>query len=353
MSKFATFSNARPTSARLLKAVLATVVVMLIVGYVLSPSTDIYIATAGAMAVSVMGLSILTGFSGQVSIGNAGFMAIGAYTTAIWANHHEHFPIVLSLLGSMAVGALGGIILGLPATRLRGPYLAGMTLAFGYVISPFIQSLGGFTGGSGGLYFPVLTTPTWFTSLVGESDNLIGANARYQAVLAVVVAGVALFFAANLSNSRVGRAMRLVRDDDVAAELVGVNLARTRVTAFAVSAALAALGGSLLALVAGGVTSSTYGVALSIELLSLLVLGGMGSIGGAIIAGILAAYTDVLMTKVNSLTGIDPYSNLGANMKGIIFGVVLITMMLAAPLGLVGLAKSLFAKVKGNYRGAN
>ena len=353
MSKLTTFSDARPTTTRLIKATVATILVALIAGYVLTPSTDIYMATAAAMAVSVMGLSILTGFSGQVSIGNAGFMAIGAYTTAIWANHHEHFPIVVSLVGSMAVGALGGIALGLPATRLRGPYLAGMTLAFGYVMTPFIQSLGSWTGGSGGLYFPVLVTPTWFTSLVGESENLIGANARYQAVLSVLVAGIALFFAANLSNSRVGRAMRLVRDDDVAAELVGVNLAQTRVTAFAASAALAALGGSLLALVAGAATSSTYGVALSIELLSLLVLGGMGSISGAIIAGILAAYTDQIMTKINSLTGIDPFSNLGANMKGIIFGVVLITMMLAAPRGLVGLATTLAAKARRLRSGAN
>ena len=353
MSKLTTFSDARPTTTRLIKATVATILVALIAGYVLTPSTDIYMATAAAMAVSVMGLSILTGFSGQVSIGNAGFMAIGAYTTAIWANHHEHFPIVVSLVGSMAVGALGGIALGLPATRLRGPYLAGMTLAFGYVMTPFIQSLGSWTGGSGGLYFPVLVTPTWFTSLVGESENLIGANARYQAVLSVLVAGIALFFAANLSNSRVGRAMRLVRDDDVAAELVGVNLAQTRVTAFAASAALAALGGSLLALVAGAATSSTYGVALSIELLSLLVLGGMGSISGAIIAGILAAYTDQIMTKINSLTGIDPFSNLGANMKGIIFGVVLITMMLAAPRGLVGLATTLAAKARRLRSDAN
>ena len=353
MSKLTTFSDARPTTTRLIKATVATILVALIAGYVLTPSTDIYMATAAAMAVSVMGLSILTGFSGQVSIGNAGFMAIGAYTTAIWANHHEHFPIVVSLVSSMAVGALGGIALGLPATRLRGPYLAGMTLAFGYVMTPFIQSLGSWTGGSGGLYFPVLVTPTWFTSLVGESENLIGANARYQAVLSVLVAGIALFFAANLSNSRVGRAMRLVRDDDVAAELVGVNLAQTRVTAFAASAALAALGGSLLALVAGAATSSTYGVALSIELLSLLVLGGMGSISGAIIAGILAAYTDQIMTKINSLTGIDPFSNLGANMKGIIFGVVLITMMLAAPRGLVGLATTLAAKARRLRSDAN
>jgi branched-chain amino acid transport system permease protein len=353
MSAFLRFSAAKPTSARLMKAVLATLLVALAAAYVLSPSTDIYIATAAAMAVSVMGLSILTGFSGQVSIGNAGFMAIGAYTTAIWANHHEHFPIVLSLVGSMAMGALGGIALGLPATRLRGPYLAGMTLAFGYVMSPFIQSLGSFTGGSGGLYFPVLVTPSWFTSLVGEKDNLIGANARYQAVLAIVVAGVALFFAANIAKSRSGRAMRLVRDDDVAAELVGVNLAQTRVTAFALSAALAALGGSLMALVAGAATSSTYGVPLSIELLSLLVLGGMGSISGAILAGILAAYTDVFMTKINSAIGIDPFSNLGANIKGILFGAILIAMMLVAPLGLVGLAKSLFARVTSSRANAN
>ncbi len=353
MSALARFNAARPTTSRLSKALIGTLLSLIVAGWIFTPATDVYVATAAAMAISVMGLSILTGISGQVSLGNAGFMAIGAFTTAIWANHHEHFPIVLSLLGSMAVGALGGIALGLPATRLRGPYLAGMTLAFGYVMTPFIQSLGSWTGGSGGLYFPVLETPRWFASLVGESENLVGANARYQAALAIVIAGVALFFAANLSSSRVGRSMRLVRDDDVAAELVGVNLARTRVTAFAASAALAALGGSLLALVAGAALPQTYGVALSIELLSLLVLGGMGSIAGAIIAGILAAYTDQIMTKLNSLTGIDPFSNLGANMKGIIFGVVLITMMLAAPLGLVGLAKSLFAKVRRLRHSAN
>jgi len=346
MSAFTSFSAARPTSARLIKSVAATTTVLAIVSFVFSPSTDVYATTAAAIAISVMGLSLLTGFSGQVSIGNAGFMAIGAFTTAIWANHHEQFPIVLSLLGSMLVGALSGIALGLPATRLRGPYLAGMTLAFGYVMTPFIQSLGSVTGGSGGLYFSVLETPKWFTSLVGEKGNLVGANARYQAALAILIAGIALFFAANFASSRIGRAMRLVRDDEVAAELVGVNVARTRVTAFAVSAALAALGGSLLALISGAALSQSYGVVLSIELLSLLVLGGMGSIAGAIIAGILAAYTDQIMTKLNSVTGIDPSSNVGANMKGIIFGAILIIMMLAAPLGLVGLAKSLFARAR-------
>ena len=232
------------------------------------------------------------------------------------------------------------MIIGLPATRLRGPYLAGMTLAFAYVMQPFIQSFGSFTGGSGGLYLNELTTPHWFARLVGDSDNLIAANARYQSALAVLVAGIALFFASNVMSSRLGRAMRLVRDDEVAAELVGVNLAKTRVLAFVISAAFAA-----------SASPSTYGLALSIELLSLLVLGGMGSITGAIIAGLLSAYSGQLVGRINSLFGVDPYSNVGANTKGIIFGVILIVMMLAAPTGLVGLAKRVMARLRAVVKG--
>ena len=346
MNPIATFKAQTPTAFRASSTLAGTLIALVAASWVLSPSTDNYLVLAAGATIAIMGLSILTGGSGQVSIGNAGFMAIGAFTTAIIGTHNAHFFIVGSLLAGTAAGAVSGVIIGLPATRLRGPYLAGMTLAFAFVMQPFIQSFGSLTGGSGGLYLNELTTPHWFASLVGDSDNLIAANARYQSALAVLVAGIALFFASNVMSSRLGRAMRLVRDDEVAAELVGVNLAKTRVLAFVISDAFAGLAGSLLTLIAASASPSTYGLALSIELLSLLVLGGMGSISGAIIAGLLSAYSGQLVGKINSLFGVDPYSNVGANTKGIIFGVILIVMMLAAPTGLVGLAKKVTARLR-------
>jgi len=346
MNPITTFKAQAPTAFRLAATILGTLIVLIASSWILSPSTDNYLALAAGATIAIMGLSILTGGSGQVSIGNAGFMAIGAFTTAIIGTHNAHFFLVGSLLAGTAAGAIAGMIIGLPATRLRGPYLAGMTLAFAYVMQPFIQSFGSLTGGSGGLYLNVLETPKWFANLVGDSDNLISANARFQSAMAVLIAGVALFFASNVLSSRLGRAMRLVRDDEVAAELVGVNLAKTRVLAFVISAAFAGLAGSLLTLISASASPSTYGLALSIELLSLLVLGGMGSISGAIIAGLLSAYSGQLVGKINSLFGVDPYSNVGANTKGIIFGVILIVMMLAAPNGLVGLAKKATARLR-------
>ncbi len=339
MNRLKTFKAQVPTTYRAAATALGTVVALVMASTVLSIATDNFVGTAASITIAVMGLSILTGSSGQVSIGNGGFMAIGAFAVGIIGTHNAHFPLVGSLLAGLIAGAVAGLVIGLPATRLRGPYLAGMTLAFGYVIPPFIQSFGTSTGGSGGLYLNVLVAPQWFADLVGASGSLVEANARYQACLAITVAGAALFFAANILSSRLGRSMRLVRDDEVAAELVGVNLAKTRVTAFVISAALAGLGGALFTLLTAAAQTSTYGLALSIELLSLLVLGGMGSIPGAIIAGILAAYSDQLVSEVNNLFGVDPFSNAGANMKGIIFGVILISTMLAAPSGLAGLGR--------------
>jgi branched-chain amino acid transport system permease protein len=131
--------------------------------------------------------------------------------------------------------------------------------------------------------------------------------------------------------------MRLVRDNDVAAELVGVNLPRTRTLAFVVAAAFAGLGGSLYVLINATVTPSTFPLTLSITLLTLMVLGGIGTLSGAVIGGIIYAFSSNLVGHINSLTGINPASNLGANMQGIIFGVLLILTMLFAPRGIAGL----------------
>ena len=323
-------------SAWRLVATLLLLVLAVALSFVLSPLDDSKLAGGAAISIVILGLSWLISWSGQVSLGNAGFMAIGAYVTAIWANHHATSPIVWSLVLSTVIGGLSGLVLALPATRLRGPYLAGMTLAFSFAVTPLALNWRGFTGGSGGLFINFLSTPAWFGGLFSGPDALIRANAQWPADVTLVVAAVAFYFMANLFHSRVGRAMRLVRDNEVAAELSGVNLQRARTLAFVISAAYAGLGGSVMTLLSGSVTPQTYGLTLSILLLTLMVLGGIGTLSGAILGGLIYSYSDNLVSLVNKVSGINPTSTLGANLKGIVFGVLLILTMMLAPRGLVG-----------------
>ena len=345
MKRLVGLRNAYPTSSRVAGITLLTSVALAIT-FSLSALDDAKLAGGAAISIVILGLSWLIGWSGQVSLGNAGFMAIGAYATAIWANHHATTPLIFTLLFATACGALSGLVLALPATRLRGPYLAGMTLAFSAAISPLALNSRSLTGGSGGLFINFLNAPQWFADLFSGQQALTQANAQWSADVSIVVAGVAFFFMANLFHSRTGRAMRLIRDNDVAAELTGVNLQRARTLAFVISAAYAGLGGSLATLLAGSVTPQTYSLALSILLLTLMVLGGIGTLTGAVLGGLIYSYSDNLVSLVNKVTGISPTSTFGANLKGIVFGVLLILTMLLAPRGLVGMGARLRYRFK-------
>ena len=236
-----------------------------------------------------------------------------------------------------------GLLLGLPATRLRGPYLAGMTLAFAVAFGAILNSFNSWTGGDGGLQLPTVATPPhWLTSLFGRSTPLLTTNTAWLTDITLVATGVAFFFMANLFASRTGRGMRLIRDNDVAAELVGISLPRARVTAFIVSSAYASLGGALWTLINNSVSPSTYTFALSITILSVIVIGGIGTIPGALIGGLIYAYSTNLITWITSQTGLNPQGNLASQLNGIIFGGLLILTMLFAPLGIAGLARHLW-----------
>jgi branched-chain amino acid transport system permease protein len=318
-------------------SVLALTFVAIVVTFLLPPVANSQLAGGAAITIVILGLSWLIGWSGQISLGNSGFMAVGAYAAGIWAHHHATTPLVFTFVLATAVGGLTGLIVAIPSTRLRGPYLAGMTLAFSAAITPLAQNFSSVTGGEGGIFFNTLTTPTWFQHLFSGPDATINANAQWTADLAVVLAGVMFFFMANLFHSRTGRAMRLVRDNDVAAELMGINLSRTRTFAFVIAASFAGLGGALFSLINATVRPETFPLTLSITLLTLMVLGGIGTLSGAVIGGIVYSFSTNLVSHINSLTGVNPASNLGANMQGIIFGILLILTMLFAPRGIAGL----------------
>ncbi|MDE3065556.1 MAG: branched-chain amino acid ABC transporter permease, partial [Acidobacteriota bacterium] len=311
--------------------------VALLATFFFSATTDVALATGAAMAICLLGLSFLTGVSGQISLGHAALMGVGALVAAIWANHHATTPIVVNLLICLVAGALVGLALGLPATRLRGPYLAGMTLAFSVAFGPIVNSFTSWTGGDAGLQLPhPANPPTWLTHLYARGTALFTTNTAWVTDLILVVAAVAFFFMSNLFDSRTGRAMRLVRDNDVAAELVGVSLPRTRVVAFVVSSAYAALGGACWTLLNNAVTPPAYSFALSITILSLVVIGGIGTISGALVGGVVYAYSTSVISWFVNHTGLNPQGNLASQLNGIVFGVLLIGAMLFAPRGLVG-----------------
>ncbi len=330
------FRRAHPVSFRVLSCVVLVVLAFVVTDQS-SANTNYNIAFGAGGAIVLIGLSFLTGFSGQVSLGNGAFMGVGGYAAAIWADHQGNSPIVVDLVVATLVGALAGLAVGLPATRLRGPYLAGMTIAVALSFPFLVEQFSTWTNGDQGLTLSQVNAPQWFAHFVGASATSQRALNLWHADLAIVVTAIAFFFMANLFRSRTGRAMRLMRENDVAAELAGVHLARSRVLAFVVSAACAGLGGGLTALVTATVGNSpSFSFALSIQLLTLVVIGGIGTLSGSLVAGILYAYATNWIIDLSNGLGLSQTSNLGSSMNGIIFGGLLIIFVIAAPLGLTG-----------------
>jgi branched-chain amino acid transport system permease protein len=326
--------------------------VAIFITFFLNSSANFNLATGAAISIVLLGLSFLTGASGQISLGNGAFMGVGAFVMAIWANHHATTPIVVTLLIAVVCGAAVGLLVGLPATRLRGPYLAGMTLAFAVAFIFILGSFSSWTGGDSGLQLPTeVTAPRWLDGFFHAGTSPLTTTTLYLTDVAIVVAGVAFFFMANLFASRTGRAMRLIRDNDVAAELVGISLPRTRVIAFIVSSAYAALGGALFTLINNAVSPSTYSFALSVTILSLIVIGGIGTISGAVIGGIIYAFSANVITWITTQTGLNPQGNFASQLNGIIFGGLLILTMLFAPFGIAGAARMLWHRVRARRPG--
>jgi len=237
---------------------------------------DYYIYMANYMAINVIvtvGLNILVGYTGQISLGHAGFFAIGAYMTVLLMTA-LHIPFVVAILLGAMVAAFFGFVLGLPALRLEGPYLAIATLGFGMAITQVIGRWQIF-GGRMGLETPPLN----LFSCILETD-------RQMYFLIVPITFLLTLAARNLMKTRVGRAFIAIRDSDIAAETMGVNLVFYKTLAFAVSAFYAGIAGGLYAFFLGYINPSTFNFILSIYFLAFVIVGGLGSIFGSIMGGI-------------------------------------------------------------------
>jgi branched-chain amino acid transport system permease protein len=308
--------------------VVALVILFLIANNV-SRYRDFQISEIAAYVVVVAGLTVLTGLNGQISLGHGALMAVGAYTTAVLLLH-THLPLVVILLLSIVSGAVFGAAFGAVAARLRGPYLAGATLALAVAL-PQIPKHYKYFGRDQGLTVNPPLPPGW----LGTNFPL----ERWGAYICLIGAVVVVVLLANLVRSRYGREFKAVRDDEIAASLSGIPVARTQVLAFMVSAACAGLGGGLFALVVPTVGPGGFTLTLSIQLLVAIVVGGLGSLTGAVLGAIVIVY---LPGWANAITnGLGLSKQIGANLSLAIFGAVLIVGMLLLPGGIMGGLKRL------------
>ena len=283
---------------------------------------------------AVAGLTVLTGLNGQISLGHGALMAVGAYTTALMLDEREGPPYLLVVLLSVLTTVVVGALVGAAAARLHGPYLAGATLALAVGLPGLALTFEETLGGEQGLQ---VRPPQPSEGLESFVEDTIGWELRTQTYLAYVgwaLALLVLFFLSNLIVSRYGRTWRAVRDDEVAAELAGINLGRARVLAFVVSAACAGVGGVLFAVVTRLAAPTSFSIVLSISLLVAIVIGGLGSLVGALIGSALLVFFAIAVTDAGTSAGLSDVQ--AANLAPLAYGVVLIVVMLLAPRGVVG-----------------
>jgi branched-chain amino acid transport system permease protein len=295
-----------------------------------------YVYVANYMAINVIvviGLNLLIGYTGQISLGHAGFFAIGAYGTVILMTK-AGFPFLLALPAAALIAALFGFLLGLPALRLEGPYLAIATLGFGLTVTQVIGRIELF-GGRQGLHAPELMIGSWHLNTDRDFYYLL------MTITVLLAVG-----ARNLIKTKVGRAFVAIRDADIAAETVGVNLVFYKTLAFAVSAFYAGIGGGLYAFVLRFIEPEIFTLMMSILFLAMVVVGGLGSIMGSIAGACLLSWLDLQLRNILSIPFLGEwldalsqsyFSITGvSNIQYILFGLIMVLIMLFEPLGIFG-----------------
>ena len=292
-------------------------------GYLLNVLVFVGIHTMLAVA-----LNLLLGYAGQISLGHAGFFGLGAYLSGVLTATHGLNPWLVMLLAAVIVGILAFLI-GLPVLKLKGHYLAMATLGLGIIVYIVFNETVDITGGPSGLSgIPNLSLP----GIIFDSD-MKNYYLIWSFTLAVVL------FSVNLANSRVGRALRSVHDSEVAARVLGVNTSLLKVQIFTLSAVICSLAGSLYAHTITFVSPASFGFNFSIELLTMVVIGGLGSIYGSFLGAALLTLLPEFLRAANDY-------------DIIIYGGLLMVMVMFMPGGLVRGVPELFRKIYKRKTGA-
>ncbi|TFV45119.1 branched-chain amino acid ABC transporter permease [Blastococcus sp. TF02A_35] len=299
-----------------------------------TPYQNSQLATLTYYAIAAGGLTVLTGMNGQISLGHGALMAAGAYTTALLLDADEPLPLPVVLLASVLVAVAIGALVGVAAARLHGPYLAGATLALAVGLPGLAIYFHDIFGGEQGMRVRAPQAPEAFESFIDVVSGNNASSTKWLAYLGTICLLITYFFLANLVRSRIGRTWRAVRDQEVAAELAGINLGAWRVLAFVVSAAAAGLAGAVLALVVRLAAPSGFTLVLSLSLLTAIVLGGLGSLVGALLGSALLVFLPPFARDMGASFGLDQTE--AAQVAPFVYGVVLIVVMIFVPAGFVG-----------------
>ncbi len=273
-------------------------------------------------AVAGLGLMLLTGQTGQISLGHSAFMALGCYTCVIMMQAGVPFLLAFVLCG-IITGVIGALI-AVPALRLHGVYLAIATLALAIIADDIIVMLRRWTGGVNGMFAPDIV-------IFGlEINRWVNPEYWYYMTLAVVIAVTLIY--RNLLRSPLGRAFAAVRDSEVSAQAMGIDVARTKTIAFGLSCAITGLGGALMGLFAGSFNNETFNFLLAIQLLMMIVIGGLGFIHGAFLGAIVVAFLPQGLSMATDLMGRAAVPGLEIG----VFGFLLILFIIFEPMGLYG-----------------
>jgi branched-chain amino acid transport system permease protein len=293
------------------------------VPYLVEPFRLISITSACVYAIVIVGLNLLSGYGGQVSLGHAAFFGLGAYTTGVMTVRYQVAPLVSFVVGVALCFVLGSIV-SFPALRLRGVYLALVTLAVGLIFPSLVTRLDALTGGSAGLFGIEYSPPRtgYFSGLNGPIYWHYWLAVAALALVCLVVSGIV--------HSRFGRGLIALRDNESAAIVMGVNRALTRTLVFGASAAIAGLGGGLYAVVSGILTPASFSLLLTLYFLAGMVMGGPGTFWGPILGGFIVFFVPVWAAD---LSGTDS----GASLSGVVLGVLLIAITFGFRGGVAGL----------------
>lgn len=278
-----------------------------------------------------VGLNLVNGFTGQFSLGHAGFMAVGAYASAWLSMNFSVFHGALQFLNFPLYAAFGGAlagtagyVVGLPSLRLKGDYLAIVTLGFGEIIRVLLFNVNA-VGGARGLY----GIPTMESIQLEFGDYLFEASSFFlNCTLTLMWAAAAVVLLARLIQSSHGRTFLGVRDDEIASEAMGINTTQAKVRAFVISSVLAGIAGSIFAHTTTYLNPSSFSFNKSVDVVIMVVLGGMGSISGSVVAAVFVTLLPELLRPLQELTGVD--------VRMIVYSVFLIVAMIVRPEGLFG-----------------
>ncbi len=269
-------------------------------------------------AVAVLGLNLLVGYNGQISLGHGAFFALGAYSAALLIEK-AGLPYLLAIPAAGAVCFVVGFVFGIPALRLRGLYLALVTLGLAIAMPQLIKRFDGLTEGTQGLTVEQPAAPGW---LPLEDD-------QYLYLLCLAVAGLMFLVGWNLVRGQLGRSIKAVRDGEIPASTLGIDLAATKTSVFAISAAYAGVAGALYVFAIGFVAPEAFTLAISFAFLAAIVVGGLATISGALFGALFIEFVPVYASDVNEA------------LTGVVYGGVLIAFMWFLPGGAAGLLRRL------------